>query len=186
VIFSPGALEGAPSTYLATARVPPAGEHALQSAVVAAFPNVTAIPVREVLAGVAAVLDRIALGVRAIALFAIGTGLVVMAGVLAASRRQRLYESVIFRTLFATRGAVARAFAVEYVCLGATAGLGGTALAAILSWIVLRHVLDTPWTFEPAPMILGIGLTTALALAVGFLATFRLLGQKPLPVLRNE
>ncbi len=121
-----------------------------------------------------------------IALFAIGTGLVVMAGVLAASRRQRLYESVIFRTLGATRGAVARAFAVEYACLGAAAGAGGTTLAAILSWIVLRYVLDTPWTFEPGPILLGVALTPVLALAVGFLATFRLLGHKPLPVLRTE
>jgi putative ABC transport system permease protein len=81
---------------------------------------------------------------------------------------------------------VARAFAVEYACLGAAAGLGGTALAAVLSWVVLRYVLHTPWTFEARPMLLGIALTPALALAVGFLATFRLLGQKPLPVLRNE
>ena len=186
VILSPGALEGAPATFIATARVPAAAEDALRDAVVGAFPNVTAIPVREVLAGVAAVLDRIALAVRAIALFAIGTGLVVMAGVLAATRRQRLYESVILRTLGATRSAVARAFAVEYACLGAAAGAGGTALGAALSWIVLRYVLHTPWTFEPWPMLIGIALTSALALAVGFLATFRLLGQKPLPVLRNE
>jgi putative ABC transport system permease protein len=186
VVLSPGALEGAPATFIATARVPAAAEGALRDAVVGAFPNVTAIPVREVLAGVAAVLDRIALGVRAIALFAIGTGLVVMAGVLAATRRQRLYESVIFRALGATRGAVARAFAVEYACLGAAAGAGGTTLAAVLSWIVLRYVLDTPWTFEPGPILLGIALTAVLALAVGFLATFRLLGHKPLPVLRTE
>jgi len=70
---------------------------------------------------------------------------------------------------------MARAFAVEYACLG-----------ALLSWIVLRYVLNTPWTFEPVPLLLGIALTAGLALAVGFLATFRLLGHKPLPVLRTE
>jgi putative ABC transport system permease protein len=109
-----------------------------------------------------------------------------MAGALAATRRQRLYESVILRTLGATRGAVARAFAVEYACLGAAAGVGGTLLAGLLSWLVLRYVLDTPWTFEPGPMLLGIGAAALLGLAVGFLATFRLLGEKPLPVLRTE
>ena len=103
-----------------------------------------------------------------------------------ARRRQRLYESVILRTLGASRGAVARAFAVEYTCLGAAAGMGGTALAAILSWIVRRYVLNTPWTFEPVPILLGVALTAGLALAIGFLATFRLLGHKPLPVLRTE
>ena len=58
--------------------------------------------------------------------------------------------------------------------------------AAILSWIVLRYVLDTPWTFEPGPLLLGGALTAGLALALGFLATFRLLGHKPLPVLRTD
>jgi putative ABC transport system permease protein len=186
VVFSPGALDGAPTTFVATARTPAATEAALQSAVVAAFPNVTAIPVRDVLDRVAVVLGDIAVAIRVIALFTVGTGLVVMAGALTATRYQRLYESVVLRTLGATRGAVARAFAVEYGCLGAAAGVGGTALAAVLAWVVLRFVLDTPWRFEPLAMLLGVAMTVALSVAIGFLATFRLLGAKPLPVLRNE
>ena len=186
VIFSPGALDGAPTTYVATARTPVAREAALQSAVVNAFPNVTAIPVRDVLERVGVVLADIAIAIRIIAMFTVGTGLVVMAGALASTRYQRLYESVILRTLGATRGAVARAFAVEYGCLGAAAGVGGTVLAAVLAWVVLRFVLETPWRFEPLAMLAGITLTMALSMAIGFLATFRLLGAKPLPVLRRE
>jgi len=186
VILSPGALDGAPISYVATARVPAAREAAVQDAVAAAFPNVTAVPVRDVLERVVAVLDRIGLAVRVVALFAIASGLVVMVGALAASRYQRLTESVILRTLGATRGAVARIFAVEYACLGAAAGMGGAALASLLSWAVLRFVLEVPWTLEPAALALGVALASAVALAVGFLATFRVLGQKPLPVLRQE
>jgi putative ABC transport system permease protein len=105
---------------------------------------------------------------------------------LTATRAQRLYESVILRTLGATRGAVARAFAVEYACLGAVAGVGGTALASALAWIVLEYLLDTPWLFAPLTLAAGIGATIVLSVAVGFLATWRLLGRKPLPVLRRE
>jgi len=153
---------------------------------VAAFPNVTAIPVRDVMERVAVVLDEIAVAVRLVALFTLGTGLVVMAGALAATRSQRLYESVVLRTLGATRGVVARAFAVEYGLLGAAAGVGGGLLATLLAWAVVRWVLDTPWSFDLAPLLLGLAATITLALAVGFLTTFRLLGQKPLPVLRRE
>jgi putative ABC transport system permease protein len=161
-------------------------ETALQNAVVAAFPNVTAIPVRDVMERVAVVLDEIAVAVRLVALFTLGTGLVVMAGALAATRSQRLYESVVLRTLGATRGLVARAFAVEYGLLGAAAGLGGGLLATVLAWAVVRWVLEAPWSFDPAPLVLGLAATITLALAVGFLTTFRLLGQKPVPVLRRE
>jgi putative ABC transport system permease protein len=186
VVLSPGALEGAPATWVATARVPAEAESALQNAVVGAFPNVTAIPVRDVMERVAVVLGDIAVAVRLVALFTLGTGLVVMAGALAATRSQRLYESVVLRTLGATRGVVARAFAVEYGLLGATAGIGGGLLATILAWAVVRWVLDAPWSFDPAPLLLGLAATIALALGVGFLTTFRLLGEKPFPVLRRE
>jgi putative ABC transport system permease protein len=186
MVLSPGSLDGAPTVYLATARVPADVETRLQDRVVAAFPNVTAIPLRSVLERVSEVLTQISFAVRFMALFSIAAGLVVMAGALAATRYQRLYESVILKTLGATRWAIARAFAVEYACLGAVAGVGGTALAAVLAWIVLRFVLDTPWTLEPETLILGVALTTLVSLAIGLLATVRLLGRKPLSVLRQE
>lgn len=186
MIVSPGALDGAPLSYIATARVPPSAELAVQDVVVQAFPNVTAIPVRDVLERVGRVVDQIGVAVRVVALFVIAAGLVVMASALAASRYQRLYESVLLRTLGASRATVARAFAVEYGCLGGAAGVGGTLLAAVLAWVVLRFLLDVPWTFEPATLALGVAVPVGLALAVGFLGTYRLLGQKPLPVLRRD
>jgi len=186
VIFSPGALGGAPATDIATAHVRPADESRVQSAVVAAFPNVTAIPVREVLARVAGVVDQIALAMRLVAAFSIASGLVVMAGALSITRYQRLYQSVILKALGATRGFLARVFAVEYALLGAGAGLCGTALAAALAWGVLRFALEVPSRWAPGTLALGVTTATALALGVGFLGTHRLLAQRPLGVLRGE
>ena len=186
VIFSPGALDGAPSTFIATVRARPDQENRLQSAVVAAFPNITAIPIREVLERVSAMLDQIALAVRLVAAFSIGAGLIVMAGALAITRQQRLYQSVILKALGATRGFVSRVFAVEYALLGAAAGLAGSALAAVLAWAVLRFALDVPWRWAPGTLLAGVASATALALLVGFLGTRRLLGRRPLGVLRSE
>jgi putative ABC transport system permease protein len=186
VIFSPGPLDGAPVAYLGTARVPPGADGAVQERVAAAFPNVTAIPVRDVLERIMGVLDRIALAIRLVALFVLGAGFTVMAEALAQSRAQRLYESVLLRTLGATRGRVARAFAVEYGCLGLVAGLGGAVTGALTAWVVLRFVLDVPPALEAAPVAVALLASVALAVGVGFLGTFRLLGRKPLPVLRGE
>jgi putative ABC transport system permease protein len=123
---------------------------------------------------------------RLVAAFSIVSGLVVMAGALAITRHQRLYQSVILKVLGATRGVVARMFAVEYALLGAGAGLCGTALAALLAWAVLRFALDVRWTWAPGTLAIGIAAATALALVVGALGTSRLLAQKPLGVLRGE
>src|SRR2546428_10715044 len=97
VIFSQGALDGAPTTYIATTRVPRSAETGLQDAVVRAFPNVTAIPVRDVLERVGAMLDQLALAIRVIALFSIAAGLVWLSGWPAASAPPLLSRPVVSR-----------------------------------------------------------------------------------------
>ncbi|MDO8546715.1 MAG: FtsX-like permease family protein [Nitrospirales bacterium] len=185
-IFEPGALEGAPMTYVATARVNPTEEIPLQRAVVAAFPNVSAINIRDVLDSVARVVDRISLVIRFMAGLSMLAGSVVLAGALAATRFRRIYEAMILKAVGATRGVIAGTFAVEYALLGAAAGVIGTGLAVALAWGVGRWILDVKWLFQPAALAWGIAATMAGTILVGFLSTYRILGQKPLPVLRRE
>ena len=186
-IFEPGALEGAPMTYVATTQVADADEVPLQRAVVAAFPNVSAINIRDVLDSVARVVDRISLVIRFMAGLSILGGTFVLAGALAATRFRRVYEAMILKAVGATRGAVAGTFAVEYALLGAAAGIIGSALATLLAWGVLRWILDdVKWHFPPEAIAWGIGAAILGTLTVGFLSTFSILGQKPLPVLRGE
>jgi putative ABC transport system permease protein len=135
---------------------------------------------------VSGVLDRIAVAIRLVAAFVVGAGLTVMAEALAQSRAQRLYESILLRTLGATRGKVVRAFAVEYGILGLVAGVGGAATGALTAWIVLRLVLEVPASLDLGPVALALLASVALAMAVGFLGSFRLLGRRPLEVLRGE
>jgi putative ABC transport system permease protein len=186
MIVSPGALEAAPFTYVATVRVPPSEEATLQRAVVAAFPNVTALNIADVLDSFARILDRLSLAIRAVAMFCLFAGALVMATALTATRYRRLYDAVILKALGATRAVLSRSFAVEYLILGAVAGSIGAGLAAILSWAVVRFIFDLPWVFQVKPLLMGLGLTMLLTLVVGFLSTFRILGQRPLAVLRHE
>ncbi len=186
MIFSPGSLDAAPMTYVATVRVTPRDEVAFQSAIVAAFPNVTAINIGEVLSSFARVLDRLSLAIRAVALFCLLAGALVMAAALAATRYRRLYEAVILKALGATRGLIARSFAAEYALLGCVAGVIGVALASLFSWAILRYILELPWALELPLLGIGLGCTILLTLLVGFLSTYRILGQPPLTVLRHE
>ncbi|MCX5728467.1 MAG: FtsX-like permease family protein, partial [Nitrospirae bacterium] len=104
----------------------------------------------------------------------------------AATRYRRLYESVILKALGATRSLIARAFAMEYVLLGAVAGLIGLSLGSILAWALVRYVFDLPWSLHPQVLGIGLFLTMLLTLIVGFASTYRILGQRPLAVLRHE
>lgn len=186
MIFSPGSLDGAPHTYVATVRVSPSEEVVIQQAVVTAFPNVTAINMGDMLESFARVLDRLSLAIRAVALFCVLSGCFVMAAALAATRYRRLYESVILKALGATRMVIAQSFAVEYALLGALGGLLGTVLASVLSWAVLETVFDLSWSLHPAILASGCAATVILTVLVGFFSTYRILGQPPLAVLRHE
>ncbi len=186
MIFSPGSLDGAPHTYVATVHVSPSEEVAVQQAVVTTFPNVTAINMGDMLDSFARVLDRLSLAIRAVALFCVLSGCFVMAAALAATRYRRLYESVILKALGATRTVIAQSFAVEYALLGALGGLLGTVLASVLSWAVLETVFDLSWSLQPAVLASGCTATVILTVLVGFFSTYRILGQPPLVVLRHE
>jgi putative ABC transport system permease protein len=186
LILSPGALDGAPVTYVATIHVDPDQEVSLQQAVVAAFPNVSAIHVGDVLRNFATVLDRLAVAIRAVALFCVVTGGLVMAAALAATRYRRLYESVILKAVGATRALIAGTFAAEYALLGMIGGIMAVGLSSALSWLVLTHVFDLTWSLHPTVLFTGLSGTVLLTLLVGLLSTFRILGQRPLTILRHE
>ena len=186
VIFSPGTLEGAPTTYIATVRSRPEEDIWLQRSVVSAFPNVTAINTRHVLDTIRHVLQQIGLVVRFMGIFTIAAGFVVLSGVIAATRHWRTRESVILKTLGATRALVAQTFAVEYAVLGTIAGLVGAVMASLLAFIFLKFIMEVPWQLQPIALLIAIGATLILTVISGFLTTFRILGQKPLAVLRHE
>jgi putative ABC transport system permease protein len=186
LILSPGALEGAPLTYVATVRVKPDEEVSLQQAVVDAFPNVTAINIGEVMTSFAGVLEHLSFAIRAIAVFCILAGSIVMAAALATTRYRRLYESVVLKALGATRLLIAGSFAVEYTLMGTVAGITGILLASALSWGVLHFVFDLPWAFQPRILVGGLCFTVLLTVTVGFLSTFRILAKRPLEILRHD
>ena len=186
MILSPGALDGAPMTYIASAKVEPEEEMPLQRALVRALPNVTAIKIGDVLANVARLLEQLAWAIQGVALLSMTSCAVVMIAALSSTRYRRLYESAILKAIGGTRQIIVKSFAVEFALVGGLAGLIGVGLASALSWVILHFFLDVAWTVQP--MVLGWGLltTVGLAVAVGFLSTFKILGEPPLAVLRGE
>ena len=186
MILAPGALDGAPMTYIASAKVEADEELPLQHALVRALPNVTAIKVGDVLANVARLLEQLAWAIQGIALLSMVSGAVVMTAAVSSTRYRRLYEAAILKAIGGTRRVVVASFAVEFALIGGLAGLIGVGLASVLSWAILHFFLDLAWTVQPVVLAWGLLATVALAVAVGFLSTFKILGEPPLAVLRQE
>jgi putative ABC transport system permease protein len=185
-IFAPGALDRAPLTYVATATTRPEEDLAIQNAVIGAFPNVTVINLREVLDTIAGILKEIIRTVQFMAGFGLLVGLIVLSGAIAATRARRRYEMLLFKTLGATRPTLIAMMAVEYGLLGLVAAIVGGLFSTGLSWGIVHYFLDIPWRFYPLTFLIGVAATVIVTITGGFLTTHRLLGQKPLAVLRSE
>jgi putative ABC transport system permease protein len=185
-LLAPDLLADLPTIYYGALRVSPPLVPALQRALYNSYPTVTVINVADVLQIVQTVVDQISLVIRFISAFAILAGAIILASSIAGTRFRRIREVVILKTLGATRNRVAEIFSIEFLILGLVAGLMGSLLATGFSNILLRQLLKAPVRFDVLPNLVCILLTTVVANVAGWLASFRILGQKPLEVLRHE
>jgi putative ABC transport system permease protein len=185
-IFNPGQLESFPAIYYGSARVRAANVPALQRALFERFPTVTVINVADVMAIVEEVVARINLVIRFISAFTILAGAVMVASSIAGTRFRRLREVVILKTIGGTRRRIAGIFSMEFVLLGASAGLMGTLLANAFAALILKQLLDVEFRFDPVAAAAALLLAALVAVVAGWVASFRILGQRPLEVLRGE
>ncbi|HEV8041981.1 MAG TPA: FtsX-like permease family protein [Bryobacteraceae bacterium] len=185
-IFSSGALDGFPVIYYGALRVQPPAVPALQQALYDRYPTITVVNMADVLQTFQAVVDQIALVIRFISMFAILAGAIILASSVAGTRFRRMREVVILKTLGATRWRVSRIFSVEFLILGAVAGTMGALLANGFANLLLKRLLDSEISFPILPSLLAVVATALIANAAGWMASFRILGQKPLEILREE
>jgi putative ABC transport system permease protein len=186
IIFAPGTLEGAPHTHIAAIEVPKSGEDAVERALAGKFGNVTAIRVREALEAAATILAGIGAAIRGAAGIAILAGALVLAGTVAAGHNRRIYDAVVFKVLGATRGKVMKAYLLEYGILGLATGIIAAGIGSITAWAVVVHLIKSEWIYLPDVAVFTVLLCMAVTLILGFMGTWRALGQHAAPHLRNE
>jgi putative ABC transport system permease protein len=180
------ALAGMPALYYGGLRVAPDRAPEIQRIVFEQFPTITVINAADVLNIVQDVVDQIGLVVRFVSAFAIFGGIIILVSSVIATRIRRIREVAILKTLGATKRRIANIFSVEFLLLGATAGLMGSLLATGFSNLVLEQVLDSEFQFDWLPNAITVIGTALLANAAGWLASSSILGKKPIEVLREE
>ena len=189
MVFSPSTFRGAPNADIATLTYHGGStrseETALLKAVAQAFPAIAVMRVRDVLDTVAATVTNLVLAIRAASALTLIVAVLVLAGALAAGHQRRVYEAVILKTLGATRARLLCAYAVEYFALGlATAVLGVAAGSAAAAFVIVR-IMNLPFLMLPEPLLACSACAIVATVLLGLIGTFRALGQRPAPVLRN-
>jgi putative ABC transport system permease protein len=186
IMFSPEPLRQAPHAYIATLNADDGVEDTVQHQLTEAFPNVTAIRIKDALDTVNTLLARIGAAIRGIASIALVAGTLVLAGAIAAGHRRRVYENVLLKVFGATRSDALKSYLLEYSLLGLLTASIAVVAGTLAAWGVLHLLMDADWLFVPSAAFGTAALCTGITLLLGFIGTWRALGRKAAPLLRNQ
>jgi putative ABC transport system permease protein len=187
VLFPAGVLESAPTFHVLVSRVAtPADSAKIQNAIVAKFPNVSAIDLTSVIQTVDSILSKVALVIRVMSLFTVGAGVIVLASTIWSGRYQRLQESILLRTLGASRMQIWKILCAEYFLLGIFASATGIVLAVGASWALAKFVFKLGYAPSLLPLFIAAGSVSLLTVAIGLVASRGVGSAPPLEILRAE
>jgi putative ABC transport system permease protein len=184
-VLPSGLISDQPSTWYGGAHIDPKQVGAMERAFFAAYPTITIINVADVLERIESVVDQITFVIRLLAGFSILAGLTILASSIASTRFRRMQEAVVLKTLGATRMRIVGTFSVEFSVLGLLAGSVGVVFANLLTRVLL-HRLDVGFHIAWGATLTALAGTAVLAAATGWIASYRILGLRPLQVLREE
>jgi putative ABC transport system permease protein len=184
-ILAPGLIRDIPATWYGAIHVTPSSIPQLERTLFAAYPTITVINLADILQTIQDVAGHIILVIRFLAGFSILSGAIILASSVASTRFRRIREVVVLKTLGATRNRVAQVFSIEFLVLGLLSGAVGVFFANLLARILL-HRMEVAWRLDWFASTFTVFATAILAIATGWIASFRILGQKPLEVLREE
>jgi putative ABC transport system permease protein len=188
MVFSPNTFRGAPHAWLATLSDPsatPQQEAATLRAVSNAYPTITTVRVKDAIDIVDQLIGQLATAIRAAAAVALIASVLVLSGALAAGNRARTHDAVILKTLGGTRSMLIRAFSYEYMILGAATAVFALVAGGISAWFIVVKIMHLQSTFLPDVAIITIVASLVLTVGIGLAGTWRVLGQKAAPVLRE-
>ena len=187
VVFPAGVLEEAPQFHVLLTRVAnKEGAARFQQAVVQAYPNISIIDLGLVLSVLDKLLDKVGFVIRFMAGFSIITGLIVLIASVLISKYQRIQESVLLRTLGASRKQIFAITALEYFFLGALASLTGILLSLVATWLLARFTFETAFAPQWGDLLLVAAAICLLTVVIGLLNSRAVVTRPPLEVLREE
>ncbi len=187
VVFPSKVLEAAPQFHVVITRVNDPKQSAnFQKDAVVKYPNISVIDLTQILQTVDTVLGKVSFVIRFMALFSILTGLIVLISSVALSKYQRMQESVLLRTLGASRYQILTINAIEYFMLGVLATLTGISLSVGAAFALSKLVFKVPFSPDWTPTLLVFVVIVLLTLLIGLFNSRTVINQPPLEVLRNE
>ncbi|MDH3612913.1 MAG: FtsX-like permease family protein [Gammaproteobacteria bacterium] len=183
MVFSPGALDGMPTTYIASLRLEKEQQPVLVK-LVRAHPSISVIDLDSILQQVRGIIEKASVAVQAVFVFTLAAGIAVLFAAVQSTIDERRFESAMLRALGARKRTVFAGVMAEFAALGIAAGVLASAGASILAWIVAVRLFDLPYEFNPLLWMVGLVAGVTVVCASGLVAARGAINAPPVEVLR--
>jgi putative ABC transport system permease protein len=185
LVLSPGLIDKAPHSFLATVKVDGPDENRMYMAVTDKFPNISTVRVKDAIAQVDTLLQQLAQGIRIASLVTILAGLLVLAGTIAAGARTRLYDATVLKVVGATRLQIALVYVLEYGVLGIATGIIALGAGTLAANVIARQLLEAPFVFDASAILWTVVGGGGATLLFGLIGAVAALNARPAARLRN-
>ncbi|MCP4757149.1 MAG: FtsX-like permease family protein, partial [Proteobacteria bacterium] len=186
VLFQPGLLEDAPSTFLATlSHVGKTDKIILQNDIIRQFPNISIVDISQAVNKVLDITEQISWAIQVMAFMAVFAGIIVVYSISRYNSQNRQQEINLLKVLGAGFSDIRRLILLEFGLLGFLSSLLGSSLSLVASWIMSFFVFESIWSVHWTITIATIAVISLLSMSAAYLGARKTLRQKPLDLLRS-
>jgi putative ABC transport system permease protein len=184
--FRPGLLDEVPHTLMTGLSIPKDDLPELQNRLAESLPNVTVIDLSDVAALTGKLFHRLGRVVRALGIFGLSSGILLLLSSLLASLASRTRESALFRALGANQNQILRVALLEYLIIAGAGVLAAFALGVTASALLLQRVFELRLELFPVSTSILLGGAVAGIVCLSWTVTRGSLRVFPMEALRHE
>lgn len=184
LLFTPGALDQFPATYITSFYLPPEQKSVLNN-IGQQFPTVSILEIDKIIKRIEEIMARVSLAIEMLLVLVIIASLLVMLALINASLKERKQQVAIVRAIGGRRSVILKTQAFEFFLLGGAAAFVAYLGAELVVNLVLKILFSTEMSSH-----FSVGLPIAVAgmamiTVLGFAQVRSVLSTSPTRVLRE-
>lgn len=184
MIFSPQVLADYPASYISSLYLPLDKKEQLQQ-FLSAYPTIIVIDVDEMILQLRKVIEQVSKAVEFILVLVVFAGCLVLVAQVQASMEEREREIAILRTIGAKGALLRNSILLEFVALGAIAGLMASVAMELTVYLLQSYLFKMQTSFHFEYWLLGIVAGASFVGIVGLLSCWRLLNMSSVTLIRR-
>lgn len=184
IIFSPGALDDFPSTYMTSFNLS-SDDKLFLNDLLRQYPTMTVLEVDALIEQIKTIIAQVTLAIELVLVLILVSGGLVLLASIQASMDERFKQHAILRTLGASQNLVMGSLVIEFCALGLFAGLLATFGSEITVFALETEIFELDYTVNPQLWLMGPIVGMILIGIIGTVATFKVVKTPPIRVLRG-